>query len=615
MYIIQMADLHIGSQIETNPEENRLIQQSAELIKERIPSQEKILLCLCGDIIDSKGLEKTSEEVKTRYNTAADLIENFIHQLEDLYEISIMCCMGNHDCTHMDEFYDFTKRIRVDNVNISKKQLETSYVYTVEKTAFVFVNSCKDEDYEIGRIDYDALEGQLKKVRENRKILVLHHTVMSMFEDDGSSIRNAAKLISLIDKYNISYVLHGHIHGREILTIGQKQCRVIGVGALFSRDNANVNSQFNIIKYCSGLVTEILNCRYNTDGGDEPWNANPMPGINYNTYFRGENFKEVYNRLIDRLNVEMPLYNVVLEINSDYQKFVRELKEFLENDCLEIGMKSHTYFELAKLWEADTLPDELYFNHGTYFKVNGVSGIEFVKEKLNKKSTSNRILLSTYNMEKVVSSFDDDSIYLPSLGSVQFGKDDEENKLLVHMDLRALEAGRFLKINICEIAYMLERLRKGRESVSFDKVDITISAFRVQKKERFNCFLKAEIDKMSAEELTAKVCTRKISELCKMLEEKRDGMETITIDSGLRHVCNAMEQYNKENDNIDTHYGDKILKQLKDVLDVYETLRDIHQKTSIPNEEEKRCEEQIDMLLGELIQELKNSESDGKEEV
>lgn len=54
MYIIQMADLHIGSSIATEPDAANFFLQSAEFIKREIPQNEKILICLCGDIIDSK---------------------------------------------------------------------------------------------------------------------------------------------------------------------------------------------------------------------------------------------------------------------------------------------------------------------------------------------------------------------------------------------------------------------------------------------------------------------------------------------------------------------------------------------------------------------------------
>lgn len=614
MYIIQMADLHIGSLEETKPTEEEFIRKSVELIKEKIPEKEEVLLFLCGDIIDSKDLENDKPEVQKRYKSAKELIDILKHLLEDYYTLTIKCCPGNHDITHMDEFYQFVES--VDNLDRSKKQLKSCYTYESKGSNFIFVNSCKGDQYTVGCIDYDELERELNTLpREESKMLILHHTIMSMFDKDPSPIRNAARLVKIIDKYNISTVLHGHIHGRDILMLGQNQCKLIGVGALFSRNNANVNSQFNIIKYNNDIVTEILNCRYNADGGSDEWDVHDLADKEYENIFRGESFGDVYRQLINKLGAITPLYNVVLKISNDYEKFSNDLEKYFENEVLKIGDKEYDYFDLAKMWEADDVPEELYFNHGSYFKVNELTGIDFVKKKLNQKSTSNRIILSTYNMKELVQSFDDNG-YLPSLESIQFGKIDEEGKLLVHMHLRALEANWFLKINICEIAYILTELKKGTDAIDFNKVDISISAFRVQKKERFNCFLKAEIDKLPEPKLGAKVSHGKIEELCKLLEEKRDGMETITKVRGVEAVYEAMKASNEEADDMSSiRYDDEILRIFEEVLDVYKELSNIHDRTSISSQQEKECEMKIDTLLGDVIQKLKELQSKRKENV
>lgn len=597
-----MADLHIGSKEKTEPIEDEFIKKSVELIKEKVPKDSVIMLCLCGDIIDSKNIESEDKETRKRYKKAAVLIKQYVHLLEDFYKVSVGCCPGNHDITHGDDFFEFVQD--VGGTCISKKQMQSCYVHNIEGLHLLFVNSCVENQYEFGRIDYEALERELSSLpREEGKILVLHHTIMSMYDDDSSSIRNAAKLINIIDKYNIAAILHGHIHGREILKLGEKRCKVIGTGALFSRNNTNINSQFNIIHYNYDRITEIFNCRYNADGGNIPWNICDLMENSYEYVFEGKSFEDVYKQLLNMLNSLTPLYNVVLRINTEYSEFCESLEKFLKEDYMKIGEKKYNYFDLAEKWEADEVPDDLYFNHGSYFKVNGTSGIDFVKEQLSKKPTSSRIVLATYRMKDIIESLDD-SIYLPSLESIQFGRSKNSGELLVHMQLRALEASRFLKINICEIAYILKKLREG--NIVFDKVEITISAFRVQKKERFNCFLKAEIDKLTAQKLGAKVNHGKIDELCKLLEEKRDGMETITKVNGIQNVFEAMKASNEEADeNAPIRYADEILEMFKEVLDIYKRLDSIHRESSIHSEEEEQCEKNIDELLGKLVQKLK----------
>lgn len=604
MYIIQMADLHIGSSAPTVPKEEEFIFKSVELIKEKIPKKETILICLCGDIIDSKDISgEMNDETQRRYKDAARLIKKFESNLENEYNVIIKCCPGNHDATHMNNLEDFVNKVDRNNPP-SKIKLSTCYTVEVDniETKIIFVNSCKGDQYQKGCIDYDVLEQELKNSGiDNKKIIVLHHTVMSMFEEDSSPIRNAAKLVNLIDKYDVIGVLHGHIHGREILTLGENQCKIIGTGALLSRENPNVNSQFNIIELKNNIFIKILNCRYHADGGNEPWDIEELNHSEIENIFTGNAFSKVYKKLMDALNVSTPIYNMRMEIENTYEKFDSDLKNFFDSDKLRIGDTEWSYFDLAEKWQAEEVPEELYFNHGSYFKVGGKKGIDYVVDALKRKPTSNRIVLPTYNMENVNQSLDDKN-YLPSLTSIQFGKNG--GKLIIHMHLRALEAKRFLKINICEIAYLLKQLKE--KSVEFERVNIIISAFRVQKKEKFNCFLKSQIDVLRPTELAVKVNSKKFSTLCQLFKEKKDAKETITKVHGIKTVYEAMQDSNKVTveDGGKEIYSKEILDTLGKVLYMYEELDKIHKASSIQSEKEKECEGKIDILLEEIIKKL-----------
>ena len=599
MYIIQMADLHIGSSEPTVPEEKEFLEKSVELIKERIPENEKILICLCGDIIDSKNT--STDKAKSDYETAAGIIGAFVNSLEDDYQVMIKCCPGNHDATHMDELTEFVKKVDKDTPP-SRQKLGSCYTISEEDENIIFVNSCHGDQYQKGSIDYEALETELSRVGvDKKKIIVLHHTVMSMFEDDASPIRNAAKLVNLIDKYNVIGVLHGHIHGREILTLGEQQCKIVGTGALLSRGNPNVNSQFNIIEIKKNIFLKILNCRYHADGGNDPWDVEELNHSNVQNIFMGDRFSEVYGELINALSVSTPIYNMRMEINSTYENFERDLNTFFRTECLKIGNIEWEYPQLAKMWQAEIVPEELYFNHGSYFKVGEQNGIEYVVESLKRKPTSNRIVLPTYNMENVNQSLDDKN-YLPSLVSIQFGKNDKI--LIVHMHLRALEANRFLKINICEIQYLINQIRA--RYVEFDDVKVIISAFRVQRKEKFNCFLKAQIDMMAEEKLTTYVNFKNFEKLYWLFVEKKDAKETITKVNGVDKVYKAMQASNKvmEECGGEPIYSTDIIKMLKELLDKYKELDGIHKASSIQSEKENECEEKIDELLDQIIKKL-----------
>ena len=611
MYIVQMADLHIGSSTKTNPEEKELLSKSAELINNTIPEGETVLLCLCGDIIDSKGLGAGDAEAGRRYAEAATLLKRFKKSIEDNYTLIVKCCPGNHDITHLDELWKFVETVDYGAYSLTKDKLNKCYTIVVQDTAIIFVNSCDGNQYEKGSIDYDALEKELIDAGQGNKIVVLHHTVMSMFDEDSSPIRNAAKLVNLIDKYDVIGVLHGHIHGREILSLGQNQCRIIGTGALLSRGNPNVNSQFNIIKIKNSIICSIKNCRYLADGGNNPWDIKELNNIGINNVFKGKTFSKIYKDLIDALDVLSPIYNLRIEVRSTYHEFVNDLDKHISGEKLRIGKKEWPYIELAKMWQAAEVPDELYFNHGAYFKAyyndNEKNGIDYVVDELKKKPTSSRVVLSTYSMKDIIGSLDDQE-YLPSLESIQFGIDGE--KLIVHMHLRALEAEQFLRINICEIEYLVKRLRDS--SVSFEKVEIIISAFRVQKISKFHCFIKAEIDAMDVTKLASIVDHGYFSKLYELIDEKKDVQETVIKMDGIRTVHKAMINSNDTAEEMGKGkiYGEELIENIGQVLELYSKLDSKHKNSSIQGESEKNLEEKIATKLDSVLKSIKELENE-----
>lgn len=608
MYIVQLADLHVGSAKKGSKNESEIIKASISKIKSMVPAGEEIMFCVCGDNIDSEGLKPSdAAEARSRYKTAAGYLSMFISALQDSYKINMKFCVGNHDITHLDEFMEYTRQF--DN-DLTMDKLLTGYRYYCEKddTYFLFLNSCYKKQYEVGRIDFESLERLLTDIpNDTKKILILHHTIMSMDDEDKSSIRNAARLLGVIDNNNILGVLHGHIHGRDILTIGKKECKIIGTGALFSRGNADVNSQFNIISYHKGTFLDINNCRFIADEQnlDACWDVLNIGNISCQNYFKASNFKLVYKKLMDKLDALTPLYNMVIQIEGNYEKFKENLLTLFKNEKLEIGDKKYNYFKLAEMWEDINVPEELYFNHGQYFLVDGRHGIEDIAQHLKDKPTSSRAVLSTCNTEMVKQSFDHQTQkILPSLMSIQFSKDNKGNKLFVHMHLRALEANRFLKINICEIYNLVERLRKSK--IQFEDINITISAFRVQKKEKFNCFIRADIDRENVIDLSVKVALGEINEICRMLEEKRDATETITHSGGIKKLCEAIKVSNSNPKGY--KYNKEIIERIERISEKYDRLEKIHSTDSIQSAEEKKYEKEIEGELGEIIRALKDLE-------
>jgi len=604
MYIVQVGDLHIGSAVSCGEPEEQILAGGVEKIKREIPAGQELLVCVCGDVIDSNGLGsrsgKDKEEARKRYEKAGGLLAQMREQLADSYSVSFRFCAGNHDATHMDEFFTFAHQF---DEAPSKEEYAGCYTYMAEGICYVWVNSCHNGNYQYGEIDYDRLEQLLKKLpAEIPKIFVMHHTVISMYPTDSSSIRDSARLLQILEKNHVLGVLHGHIHGNERFPLGAQMCQMIGTGALFSRGNPNVCSQFNIIYVDPFAFRNISTCIYLADSrsGGNHWHKLCLQEDGNENYFQGPKFSMVYQKLMGKLQYKPVLNNVVLQINCTYDDFVADLGQYLQEDRLSMGEKRFSYFELAGKWESVTLPPELYFNHGQYFQLPSQSeagksehAIFTIIRQIKRAPTSNRAVLTTFNTDDALQPRRGDD-HLPSLLSVQFSLDSRQRTLYVHMNLRALEAGSFLKINICEIQWMLDQMKEC--SVPFENVDIAISAFRVQVRDRFKCFLKAEIDNLDPSKLFGCVFRREISRICRMLEEKRDSSETITNVQGIETLYQAMQE---------ADYSQEIIKKLQSIQHTYERIDQLQQRSSVRTDEEKACEERIRFGLSEIMDMLK----------
>lgn len=613
MYIIQVGDLHIGSAINCGEPESQILAGGIEKIKQEVPVGQQLLVCVCGDIIDSKNLgnqiKRDKQATKKRYEQAAELFTQMQEHLADCYSVTFRFCVGNHDTTHMDDFFDLAHQF---DASPSKEEYASCYTYMAEGIHYIFINSSHNGTYQYGEIDYDRLEQLLKTLpAESPKVFVMHHTVISMYPTDNSSIRDAARLLQILEANHVLGVLHGHIHGNERFPFGAQMCQMIGTGALFSRNNPNVCSQFNIIYVDPFAFRNISTCIYLADnrGHGNHWHKLCLQEDGNENYFQGPAFSTVHQKLMGKLHYKPVLNNVVLQINCTYDDFISDLEQYLRDDVLSMGENQFSYFELAEKWESTTLPSELYFNHGRYFQSSCCNkssdsehAIRTIIQQIKDAPTSNRAVLTTFSTDKALRPRGGDD-YLPSLLSIQFSLDSNQSTLYVHMNLRALEAGSFLKINICEIQWLLRQMKE--ENVRFDNVDIAISAFRVQIRERFKCFLRAEIDNLDSVKLYGIVFRGEISRICCMLEEKRDSSETITNVHGIKGLSAAMQEVKDAATPGSPIYSDEIIGKLQDIQSAYVYIDQLQRRGSVRTDEEKMYEAHIRSGLNEIIEMLK----------
>lgn len=619
MYIIQMSDLHINNNQQEIDKNKEKIKKMLFHIKGKITdTNESILLCICGDVIDNDGKELNI--IENEFKDAKQFINIIYDEFKAYSNFKIGMCAGNHDYIKFDNDSDGDgfKKIKALATNDCKvvNFSEKSYIqsFDEENIDFIYVNSTLYGDYHRGNIDYIDLEETLKKCKNPNKILICHHTIMSM--DDGvkckiidgkevkekenPSIINAAALIQIINKYDIKAFMHGHTHGVDGVTIGNNNCAILGVGALFSNNHTDVNSQFNLYKYEKGIFTEAWNCRYNDDvsnTGSPKMNdlkINMLDNMSSN-YFTGRTFTEIYQKLINKLEVtNTALYNVSLNGSFVYDDFKLDINENFGKK-IELG---HTYSELAEMWQQTKCPDELCFNHGEYFVIDEQHGILKIINQLKVKPTSSHAILSTSNFKKYLTKNDND--YVPSFMYIQFGfGGSDRQKIYVNLNLRALEASRFLKINICEVLYLCEILHK---KFQFTQIQLKVGAFRVQKDDKFNCFLKNEIDLITPSRITRLVDNKKYDDIIKMLEEKKSSQETIVVTTGLCNLLTPLKEDKIDNNN--SEY-DNIIIIIEKIIKKMNKLSDLRSESSVPTPEMKELARCKDGYFERLIDDFK----------
>lgn len=562
-YIVQMADFHFGGVRPSAETERDILKKMSERLQDAIPEDSEVVLCACGDYIDSKAIMDkgsvralTEDEISARYQEAKEAIEStVIEPLREKYNLKVGLCVGNHDTTHINAMNQFSQAI-------IGKDIDKTYSIHLdfENVDFIFINSCPPSDCSHGEIDYDYLENRLGALSpDSAKYFVLHHTLISMDEHDNSSIRQAPRLIKLIDQYSIKAILHGHTHGQYIIRIGTEGCPIIGVGAAYVRDYPNVNSQFNLIRCGGGIPLSADNYQYHADLAANPdcdgfevirrpiakENNFEVPIAKENNCFWGREFSRVYDELMKSVRAESQLYNVHLHVKSSFDEFCTDVKKnFGDLVELETLDRAYSYTELAEMWEDSQVDEEvLYFNHGKYFAVPNSSGTEFIVNELGKKRTTSRAVMVTVNTKNISETGPD--AMLPLLLSIQAGFDRDQTTLHIIMNLRALEASRFLKINICEILRIAEQIYNNHP---FKSIEVAISTFRVQIREQFGCFLKAKLDTEAQKNRmmvvlssliysdSPTVIAENIKEITCLIQDKKSRSETVIVTNGIENL-------------------------------------------------------------------------------
>lgn len=630
-YIVQMADFHFGGACHGAESEKDILKKMTERFQFEVPEGSEVVFCACGDYIDSKPIPDgvstralLDDEITARYQEAREAIESeVIKPLQKTYDLKIGLCVGNHDTTHINAMNRFSQAM-------IGKDIDKTYSVHLdsENVDFIFINSCPPADYSHGEIDYDYLERSLKALSpDSTKYFILHHTLMSMDEHDQSCVRQVPRLIKLIDEYSIKAVFHGHTHGQYVVRVGTVGCPIIGVGAVYVRDYPNVNSQFNLICCNGGIPISAFNFQYHADlatiPGADGFERIPIHISKMGNFFYGRTFSKIYDELVKKIQAESRLYHVHLHVKSSFDEFRTDVeRNFGDQVELKTLDCEYSYSKLAEMWESPQLDKKvLYFNHGTYFaKAPNCSGIDYIIHEIGEKRTTSRAVLVTVKTKDISETAPD--ALLPSLLSIQTGFDQNQTTLHVTMTLRALEASRFLKINICEVLLIAKQIYS---KYRFSNIEVVISAFRVQIKEQFGCFLKAKLDTEEQQSRimvtlsslrysdSLEVIANEIREIIRLIQDKKLRSETVIETNGIEKLqasIATVKDMLPEDKRALKSKLDQVFVCITKLLHLLNKLKQNRANSSEQTEDmdvlEKQIQNQYDLLINEferLIQE------------
>lgn len=186
--------------------------------------------------------------------------------------------------------------------------------------------------------------------------------------------------------------------------------------------------------------------------------------------------------------------------------------------------------EEASRWAAREKPAELQINHGEHIK----NGLDHIIHELKHKNTSNRALFSLISQDHISDTGDKP---IPSFMIMQCNI--HENTLYCTSYFRALEVSKFFRINLEELRLKICEIQKSIRS--FDKVNITVFAFRAYINRDINTLTVPEIDRTHPIDLMTTLLENK-SKVANMLREK--GLPSTVIET--ESIQNFIKSINKD---------------------------------------------------------------------
>lgn len=219
--IVQLSDLHFNEIIE-NPDNqydfniaSRRLQKFAAEIKKFMPKNvKKIVVAMTGDLLNSNRrveelLNMSTNRTKAVF-VAVDILKSFILDLNDTYDISVVCVYGNE--SRIEKDWGWTEIVASDNFDL--------FIFNILKTLFKGSES----------VHFIEETGVEVVVNVNGANILFAHG--NFFKPD----MNQKQLQSIIGKYSqrgiiLSYIIVGHYHSSFISDLFARSSALCGGNA------------------------------------------------------------------------------------------------------------------------------------------------------------------------------------------------------------------------------------------------------------------------------------------------------------------------------------------------------------------------------------------------
>ena len=578
MYILQISDLHIQKNDNTKIE--RKLHRLNECLKQELSNNDKVVCCFLGDIID-----KGDASI---YDCALLLLNNFIEELSTIVSknnINICCIPGNHDlCEDSDmnsslgKFNEFASELTQRSIQFSNAKVYEEF--NAFGYNFVSINSIRDNNKEYGVFN----DFELKESDNN--IALMHHSLLSDNEEDDAAIRNGYKLQKLLDEKQFITLLHGHTHGYKRYKIGSC-CQVIGVGPMFKPEN-DISNKCNLIKITGCHINKIQVATYQADR--DIWDFNNTYDYEYENNYQETSICKAYKKILSDIEISHELFNVKICVEQNMNDFISEIYEKFPEEMEE-----------AHLWQDsnDFKDTKLDHTHCEFMNYKDNLWNEMISEKLKNNPTSKRAILPLLTPEMAYRFTDD---YLVSFDVVQFGfKDESSQNLMVTLYMRALEVSTFLPINICELYLMADKIKT--EIPSINRLTLTIFAFKAERKERYACNKKLEIDCMTESEICKLIQSKNYQRIVDLLKEKEVKSETVVKDDWITKLENAFNDFSDSENKLEIIAE---IAKLKKANDKFKLARNKHSNYDLTKKEENEYNEAIADICELISREIHN---------